>query len=714
VTAVARATVDVDGRERLPRTRRRRTFVVLALTVLLACSCVLSIAIGTKAMPPSAVWHALVDPTGGANDIVVRSLRLPRTVLGVLAGVALGLAGALMQGHTRNPLAEPGILGVNAGAAFAVVLAVYGLGVSSLLGYVWFAFAGALAASVVVFLLGVTGAGGRGEPTPIALALAGIAVTFLLLALTNAVVLLDQQTLEAYRFWSVGALSGRDPAIIGQVVWFVAAGTMLALVSAPGLNALSLGEDVARALGQPVWLTRLLGAAAITLLAGAAGRGLRADHLPRPGGTASGPRADRSGLPLAAALLGVAGCDRPLGRRRGRPGGRRSRRTRRRHRAGLHRGAVLRRPGAQAQAGGPVIATPQRVRVPGRVPLRIGPVSGVWRPRPMLVALAGLVVLVLAGALNIGRGDYSLGVGEVLKALTGAGDPAARFIVLELRAPRSLTGALVGAALAVAGAITQAVARNPLASPDFLGITTGSAAAAVAVIVLGGTYGAISGPLAEVGVPMAALVGGLITAGVIYLLAWRDGIQGYRFVLIGIGVHAVLLATIYWLLVFGDVTDTARALVWLNGSLGGRGWEHVVPVGLAMLVLLPAALLLAFVLGALQLSDDTARGLGIRVDLARGALLLVAVVLAAVAVAGAGPIAFVGLVTPQIAMRLARTARPPLLTSAILGAALVVVADLLARTAFGTTGLPVGIVTAVLGAPYLLFLIARRRREAIT
>jgi iron complex transport system permease protein len=267
---VARATIDVDGRERLPRTRRRRTFVVLALTVLLACSCVLSIAIGTKAMPPSAVWHALVDPTGGANDIVVRSLRLPRTVLGILAGVALGLAGALMQGHTRNPLAEPGILGVNAGAAFAVVLAIYGLGVSSLLGYVWFAFAGALAASVVVFLLGATGAGGRGEPTPIALALAGIAVTFLLLALTNAVVLLDQQTLEAYRFWSVGALSGRDPAIIGQVVWFVAAGTLLALVSAPGLNALSLGEDVARALGQPVWLTRLLGAAAITLLAGAA------------------------------------------------------------------------------------------------------------------------------------------------------------------------------------------------------------------------------------------------------------------------------------------------------------------------------------------------------------------------------------------------------------------------------------------------------------
>lgn len=350
-------------------------------------------------------------------------------------------------------------------------------------------------------------------------------------------------------------------------------------------------------------------------------------------------------------------------------------------------------------------------RVPGRVPLRLGPFSGVWRPRPLLVALGGLVVLVLAVALDIGRGDYPLGVGEVLRVLIGGGEHAARFIVLDLRAPRALTGALVGAALAVAGAITQAVSRNPLASPDFLGITTGAAAAAVAVVVLGGSYGAISGPLAQVGVPVAALVGGLLTAGLIYLLAWRRGIQGYRFVLIGIGVHAVLLATISWLLVLGDVTDTARAMVWLNGSLAGRGWEHVLPVGLALLVLLPAALLLAFVLGALQLSDDTALGLGVRADATRAVLLLVAVGLAAVATAGAGPIAFVGLVTPQIAMRLARCARPPLLVSAILGAALVVLADLLARTAFGTAGLPVGIVTAVLGAPYLLFLIARRRRE---
>lgn len=330
----------------------------------------------------------------------------------------------------------------------------------------------------------------------------------------------------------------------------------------------------------------------------------------------------------------------------------------------------------------------------------------------MLVVLGGLVVLLFTTAVSVGYGTYPLGMGEVLRVLTGSGEPGAQFVVFDLRLPRALTAALVGAALAIAGALTQAVSRNPLASPDILGITAGAGAAAVAVIVLGGSHGTISGPLADVGVPAAAVTGGLLTATAIYLLAWRRGIDGYRFVLIGIGVHAMLTGVISWLLVVGDVIDTGRALVWINGSLNGRGWEHAAPMGLALLVLLPAALLLTFALGALQLSDDTARALGLRVNGARSALLFLAVGLASVATASAGPIAFVALVTPQIAMRLARTARPPLIASAVLGATLVVLADLIARTAFGTTELPVGIVTAVLGAPYLLFLIARKNRGA--
>jgi iron complex transport system permease protein len=349
-----------------------------------------------------------------------------------------------------------------------------------------------------------------------------------------------------------------------------------------------------------------------------------------------------------------------------------------------------------------------RKRVPGRPALRLVPFSVVWRPRTVLVLGIGLVVLLLGMALNIGRGDFPISIGEVLSVLAGGGDQGQRFIVMDLRLPRSLTGLLVGAALAVAGAITQSIARNPLASPDMIGFTAGANAAAVGVIVLGGS----GWFLGAVGLPVAALLGGLVSAFAIYGLAWRRGVQGFRLVLVGIGIDVTLTALVHWLTIVAGVTEAARAYVWLNGSLNGRGWEHVVPVGIALAVLVPAALVLAHVLGGLQFGDDTARGLGIPVDRARTALLVVAVGLASVATASAGPIAFVALVAPQISQRLVGAARPPIAVSLVVGAALTVLADLIARTAFGATELPVGIVTAVLGAPYLLFLIARYGREA--
>ncbi|MFC5995928.1 FecCD family ABC transporter permease [Pseudonocardia hispaniensis] len=247
--------------------RRRRRFVVAALLVLLAAAALASLAVGAKPIPLPAVWDAIVLPTGTEDDIVVRSLRMPRTVLGIGVGIALGVAGALMQGHTRNPLADPGLLGVSAGAAFFVVIGIYALGVTSLLGYVWFAFAGALAASVLVFVLGSLG---RGGPTPVTLALAGVAVSAMLTALTSALVLADTNTLDAFRFWAVGSVAGRDAETLGQVAPFLGLGLLLAAVNAPGLNLLALGEDVARGLGQPVQRTRWVGLIAITLLTGAA------------------------------------------------------------------------------------------------------------------------------------------------------------------------------------------------------------------------------------------------------------------------------------------------------------------------------------------------------------------------------------------------------------------------------------------------------------
>ena len=247
--------------------RRRRLIGLAGLTAAVLAAVLASIAIGTKVIPLNEVVSALVAPTGTENDVVVRALRIPRTALGVLVGMALGLAGALVQGFTRNPLGDPGLLGVNAGAAFFVVVGIYVFGVTSLFGYVWFAFAGALVASVVVFVIGTRAPGGA---TPVTLALSGAAVTFLLSALTSSIVLLDETSLDAYRFWSVGSLAGRDAAVGGQVVWFIVAGAILALASAPALNALSLGDDVATSLGHSVRRTRIVGVVAITLLAGAA------------------------------------------------------------------------------------------------------------------------------------------------------------------------------------------------------------------------------------------------------------------------------------------------------------------------------------------------------------------------------------------------------------------------------------------------------------
>ncbi len=358
---------------------------------------------------------------------------------------------------------------------------------------------------------------------------------------------------------------------------------------------------------------------------------------------------------------------------------------------------LLERPGVGPEA-----------RVAGRPPIRIGRISGVWRPRIILVTVVGAIAVVLVAAVNIGRGDFPLAISEVLATLVGAGDAASEFIVLELRLPRTLTGLLVGAALAVSGAITQAVARNPLASPDILGVTAGAGTFAVAVIVLGGaTTGSL---MSQVGLPVAALIGGLATAVIVYALAYKQGIEGYRLVLVGVGVGAVASSLTSWLLIRAEIWEAAQATVWLTGSLNARGWEHVLPVGLALAVLVPAALLLAFGLGVLQLGDDTARGLGMRINATRAALILVAVGLAAVATASAGPIAFVALVVPQICQRLVGSARPPLLASAVYGALLVTISDLIARTVLGVE-LPVGIVTAVLGAPYLLYLLARRNRE---
>ena len=241
---------------------------LLLLLLLVVVAAGASLAIGTRSIGLGEVWRALLDPSLGTDEAaIVQGLRAPRTAIGLLAGLALGTAGALMQGHTRNPLGDPGLLGVTAGASLAVVLAISVFGVGTPAGYVWLAFAGALAGTVLVFAIGSVG---RGGGTPVTLALAGAALSALLFAVVRTILVSDQQTLDSFRFWVVGSLAGRGADVAWQVAPFVAVGLVLATVNAPALNLLSLGDDVARGLGQRIWPARAVGLAAITLLGGAA------------------------------------------------------------------------------------------------------------------------------------------------------------------------------------------------------------------------------------------------------------------------------------------------------------------------------------------------------------------------------------------------------------------------------------------------------------
>ncbi|MGW7056259.1 FecCD family ABC transporter permease [Streptomyces sp. NPDC054888] len=256
---------------RPPETVPRRTFVHLVAVpvclIVLGLLCLCSIALGTKSIAPERVLELLWTPDGSEESGIVHQMRVPRTAFGLVVGAALGMSGALMQGLTRNPLADPGLLGVSAGASLGVVLTTGLLGITAPQGYVWFAFAGALAAIALVYALGSAGKGGA---TPAKLALAGAAVTALLQSLVNAVLLFDAAALGDFRFWVVGSLTGQPAGVLVDVLPFIAVGAVLAAATAPALNSLALGEGVATALGRNVGLVRLRGAAAATLLAGGA------------------------------------------------------------------------------------------------------------------------------------------------------------------------------------------------------------------------------------------------------------------------------------------------------------------------------------------------------------------------------------------------------------------------------------------------------------
>lgn len=317
-------------------------------------------------------------------------------------------------------------------------------------------------------------------------------------------------------------------------------------------------------------------------------------------------------------------------------------------------------------------------------------------PRSLLVCLLLLAATLLAAVVSIGTGDFPLPAGDVIATLAGRGDPASEFIVETLRLPRVLTAVLVGAAFGIAGAIFQSISRNPLGSPDMIGFTVGSVTGAVLVILV------IDGTTAQIAA--GAIGGGLATAALIYVLTLRGGVQGYRLVLVGVGVAAVLQAVNAYLVARATREDAFEAAHWMIGSVNGRGWEHVWPVAAALAVLVPAALLLARPLAMLELGDDAARALGVSAERSRLAPIFVAVGLTAVATASTGPIAFVALAAPQIARRLTHSSAPGLVAAALMGSLLLVASDLAAQRLL-SIDLPVGVMTGALGGVYLCWLL---------
>lgn len=324
-------------------------------------------------------------------------------------------------------------------------------------------------------------------------------------------------------------------------------------------------------------------------------------------------------------------------------------------------------------------------------------------PRTVLMGIALAAATALLGVLAMQTGTISFTFAEVMAAVFGLSDnPQAGLVIQRIRLPRTVTAIGVGLCLGAAGATFQSISRNPLGSPDIIGFTTGAATGAVAQIILFN-----AGPAATA---LAAIAGGLLAAAVVYALSVRGGVSGgFRLILVGIGVGAMLGAVNTVLLLKGNEDLALQAQMWLSGSLAARTWEHAVPVAVAVVLLLPVLLVQGRSLGLLEMGDDVARALGVRVEASRLATMAAAVGLTAVATAAVGPIAFVALAAPQLAARLTRSVQVPMGTGALMGAALMVACDLLTQRLPIAVHVPIGLMTGLVGGCYLLWLVTRSR-----
>ncbi|CAL9661928.1 iron ABC transporter permease [Streptomyces sp. enrichment culture] len=675
----------------VPTSRSGAAAVTAGIVLLVAVLAVVDITQGTAAVGPSEVFKALTGRADPDDASVVVASRLPRMTAGLLVGAVLGTAGAVLQAVSRNVLASPDTLAVNAGSYLALGVA-GATGVSlPMLASSGVAFVGGLAAAAVV--LGLSGLG----TGTVRLVLAGTALMLGLNSMTEGLLLLFPEQTEGLYAWNQGSIAQNGFDGVLRMLPIALAGLAGLMLTARRVDALALGDDAARGLGVPVRATRvtvvvlaaLLSAAAVTLAGPIGFVGLCAPALVRPLARRFRGFTRSRGAMTAAALTGAAlvlGSDVLL---RALVAGERA--------VSVPTGVVTSLVGAvflvamalrvrdTAGAG-----APDRLRTPGR---------GVFLTT-VTVLVVVLVGLVIAAVLV---GDTKLLLGDVVNWAQGRAGRAVSF-VLDTRVPRVLAALGAGAALALAGTLVQAVTRNPLAEPNVLGVTGGGALGAVIFVTTvpaAGTWG----------VAGAAFAGAAVTAVLVFGLAARGGFRQNRLVLVGIGVASGTAALISLLIVLTDPFNATKALTWLSGSTYGRTMTDVVPVALALVVGIGVAIARRTELDLISLDEDTPRLLGLRLAPGRLGFLVMSVVLSATAVACAGTIGFVGLVAPHAARALVGRRHVRVVPVAVLlGAVLVCAADLVGRTVIAPAQLGAGLMTAVIGTPYFLYLLVRSRR----
>ncbi|HEY0904102.1 MAG TPA: iron ABC transporter permease [Marmoricola sp.] len=673
------------------------------------------------ALALAAGWHLTQGTSGvGAGDLldlvfgrsqshgatattgeILTGSRIPRLAAGIAVGFALGVAGALLQSLARNALASPDTLAVTGGAYFAVTL-VAALGVAVPL---WAsgltAFVGGIAAAVLVLAL----AGGAGTSTT-RLILAGSAVALALQAGTSTLLILFQEETTSLFAWGSGSLSQLGLDAFRQAAPVVGVMTVCGLLMARRLDLLAMGDDAASVLGVPVRSTRAVGivlavlltAASVTLAGPIGFVGLCAPVIARLLGRLV-PAIHRHALLLpTAGLLGalvvvladvtiraVVGADEAMS---------------------IPTGVTTTLAGAVVLV---LLARGGRDSGPSRQP----PGAAVTaRSRARFVLILVVCTVLAAGTVVVGllAGHQWLYLGDIALWLRGDGLPLVDF-ALDERAPRVAAAVLAGGALALSGTLVQSTCRNPLAEPGILGITGGAGLGAVIVVTdLSSGFSSSTATASTSTMLVAATIGSLVAFGLVYGLAWRRGLDADRLVLIGIGVWYGSVSLSTFLLVRANAWDTPRLYTWLSGSTYGRSWDQVVPVAVALLVVLPVALMVRRELDLLALDEDTPRLVGVPLERVRLLVLLSAAVLTAMAVSAVGVVGFVGLVAPHIARALvgARSARV-IPVAVLVGALLLVVADTIGRTAISPAQVPAGLVVALIGAPYFVFLLARSR-----